>query len=200
MKGGSLQANPKSEGRNPKAGRKSEIRRPKSEGNPKSSPGVARTKRGGKEPRNTRNTRKKSRVFPAFRVFRVFRGSPIASILRAIWERRSEIRNPKAEARRPSSQSFRASALRPMLTPRRFRVTQRPHRMRGRLRISAFGFRISDFLRISDFGASDFEFLPSSPCSPRLGCVPPPTSRMPSLLCARLAESCRRGFGRNMEC
>ena len=92
-----MPAHPKAEIRRPKA--------PKSEGNPKtrnpkSSPGAARTKRAGKEPRNTRNTRKKRRVFPAFRVFRVFRGSPIASILRAISERRSETAGAVAAAAR----------------------------------------------------------------------------------------------------
>ena len=98
----------------PQAPGESEIRRPKS------SPGRARTKRGGKEPRNTRNTRKKSRAFPAFRVFRVFRGSPIASILRAIWEGRSE-GNPKPRnPNRRGAGRFRISDLtRPRHNPHR---------------------------------------------------------------------------------
>jgi len=110
---GNLQGNPKSEGRNPKAGRKSEIRNPKSEGNPK-----------------------------------------------------AEGRNPKAEARRPSSQSFRASALRPMLTPRALpcHAATAPNERAA----ADFGLRISDFGFPSDFGfrgfgfqISDFGFRPS---------------------------------------
>jgi len=65
-----------------------------------------------------------------------------------------EIRNPKAEIRRPGSQSFRALALHSMLRPQALasQAATAPHERPD----VAFGFRISDFLRISGLRISDF--------------------------------------------